>query len=125
MEFTFNARGDYKTEFIKYVNLLFDKATTLTRNQRISLTDNLIEAYVGTTGQVPNGGQLDRLGSLILHEELTLNDPHKASKIGFHSEHQEDRRDKKEADFMLATNYGTDGVKHGAGKRNTKTNMID
>lgn len=125
MEFTFNIHGDFKAEFKAYVDLLFTKAGTLTRKQRISLTDKLTEAYVTTTGQVPAGGQLDRLGSLILHEELTLNDPHKASKIGFYSEHQEDRREKKETDFKHATNYGTDGKKHGRGTRNRKNNTQD
>lgn len=125
MEFVFNAQGDFKTEFRTYVDRLFEVAGTTTRKQRLKLTEQLTEAYVTTTGQVPNGGQLDRLGSLILHEELTLNDPHKASKIGFYSEHQEDRRDKKQADFKLADNYGTDGIKHGRGTRNRKTNTQD
>lgn len=125
MEFVFTAHGDFKSEFKAYVDRLFEVAGTTTRKQRLKLTEQLTEAYIKTTGQVPAGGQLDRLGSLILHEELTLNDPHKASKIGFYSEHQEDRREKKEADFKLAGNYGTDGTKHGRGTRNRSTNELD
>jgi hypothetical protein len=126
MEFVFTITGDFKTEFVKYVDMLFERASTLTRKQRTKLSGTLIEAYVATTGQRPNGKQLERLGSLILHEELTLNDPHKASKIDIYSDRQFERREKEmEADFRLAEQYGTDGVKHGAGRRNHKTNMID
>jgi hypothetical protein len=127
MEFTFNATGDYKTEFIDYVSMLFSKASTLTRKQRVKLADQLIEAYVGTTGLVPNGGQLDRLGSLILHEELTDMHPDKVTRTAYpiFSERQFETRNRGEADFGLTTNYGTDGVKHGTGRRNTKTHMLD
>jgi hypothetical protein len=127
MEFTFNATGDFKTEFKKYVDLLFEKASTLTQKQRIKLTEDVTEAYVSTTGQVPNGGQLDRLGSFILHNELTSmkSNKSKASEYPVFSDRQIETREREETDFILSTNYGTDGVKHGTGKRNTKTNMID
>lgn len=126
MEFTFNVAGDYKTEFIKYIDLLFEKASTLTQEQRVVLTGQLTEAYMLTTGKRPSGGQLDRLGSFILHEELTDKDPHKASKTGILSDRQVRRREEeKDADSRLADQYGTDGVKHGTGKRNTRTNNLE
>lgn len=126
MKFTFNIQGDFKTEFKNYVDLLFSKVATFTRTQRNGLVDGLIEAYVATTGQVPNGGQLDRLASFILHEELTSNDPYKTSKTGIMSDRQFRRRaEEQEADVKLAGNYGTDGKKHGRSTRNRSTNELD
>lgn len=126
MEFTFNAQGDFKTEFAKYIDLLFEKASTFTNKQRVTLSYQITEAYYKATGQLPAGGQLDRLGTFILHDIVTDTDPHKASKTGILSDRQIERREKeKESNFALADQYGTDGVKHGAGKRNTKTNELE
>lgn len=127
MEFVFTANGDFKTEFKTYVDLLFEKAGTLTRKQRIALAGKLTDTYVTVTGQVPAGGQLDRLGSLILHEELTSKKSNKAktTQYNFHSDRQLETREREEADFGLAQNYGTDGKKHGKGTRNRAINELD
>lgn len=127
MEFTFNAKGDYKTEFKNYVDLLFSKVTTFTREERLALTEKLTVAYVLTTGKTPAGGQLDRLGSFILHEDLTDKRKNKvtATNYPFLSDWQLVEREKKEADEKFGASYGTDGKKHGKGTRNRKYNTQD
>lgn len=127
MEFTFNIQGDFKTEFKNYVDLLFSKVATLTEKQRVALAGQLTEAYVATTGQTPAGGQLDRLGSFILHAELTSKKSNKSKKAEYPvlSDRQIETRERGEADERLATNYGTDGKKHGRGTRNRSTNELD
>lgn len=126
MEFTFT-NGDYKTEFREYVDELFNTALAKPREQRMELSDKLINTYVRTTGKVPDGVQLDRLSTLILRDELASKQKNKVQKMeyNFHSEWQEEKRKREEVDGRLASNYGTDGKKHGKGKRNRKTGNID
>lgn len=127
MEFTFTANGDYKTEFVNYVTALFDKAHTYTQAKRTQLAGHLIEAYFHTTGQTPAGGQLDRLGTFILHDVITDKKSNKSKTMEYNilSDSQLEEREKGERDFGLSEQYGTDGVKHGAGKRNTKTKELE
>lgn len=128
MEFIFNANGDYKTEFKSYVDLLFDKIATISKAQRLKLVEGLTESYFHITGEAPNGGQLDRLASFILHDDLEGNrksNKKKTVEYSILSDRQMDTRERGEADERLAQNYGTDGKKHGRGTRNHKTNALD
>lgn len=126
MEFVFKQGTNYKKAFVDYISTLFEQVEQFTEIQRVQLANELIESYFTVAGAVPDSMQLSRLSSFILHDMLKDKDPHKASKTGVLSDRQIRRREQeKEGAFVLAGTYGTDGVKHGTGRRNTRTNQIE
>ena len=98
MEFVFNPQGDYKAEFVGYVDTLYSIADSLTRKQRIDLVDKLTNAYITATGKLPNHIQLDRLATLILREEVTDRSKNKMRKHEYPvlSDRQKETRERVE-----------------------------
>jgi hypothetical protein len=74
-----------KAEFNEAVTELIERTKAgdpelLDRQNRIKIIDELIEDYVKATGKVPEPYELERVGSLILREELTDSHPDKMSR---------------------------------------------
>lgn len=90
LEFT----GDYKTEFKKVVTQLEGRTKGMTREQRISLIEQVMDEYVYQTGERPDGSQLSRLADVVLNEELTDRHPDKMTREDYPimSENQEGLR---------------------------------
>lgn len=85
------------------------------RAARIFWIDVLTEKYYHDTGEMPDEATLERLADLILHEELTDPSPDKMTneEYPFMSEHQFDRRDRRESSVGEAIdNSSADGRNH-------------
>lgn len=105
-----------KTQFSEAVTDLIGRTRAgdpelVDRQKRIKLIDELIESYVITTdGKTPESYELERLGSLILHEELssTANNKMKTQEYPPMSERWEKSRHDQERSFKLAEEIGVD-----------------
>src|SRR5690606_41855481 len=70
-ELSLEFNGDYKAQMDEVTSLLEAMTPYLTREQRISLIEEVTDAYVNQVGEKPDGNVLYRMGNMILHEELT------------------------------------------------------
>lgn len=70
-ELSLEFNGDYKAQMDEVTSLLEAMTPYLTRKQRISLIEEVTDAYVNQVGEKPDGNVLYRMGNMILHEELT------------------------------------------------------
>lgn len=104
---------DYKAQFSEYVSLLFHLAKTgeSTAEERVRKVGELTEAYFSHVGKHADWAQLDRLGSLILRDELTDPHPDKMTleEYPIMSESQRDERAIKEVSLIWADEVATDG----------------
>lgn len=85
------------------------------RELRIEKIEQLTEDYYRLAGEMPDVVALERLSDLILHEELTDPSPDKLTneEYPFMSEHQFDRRDRRESSVGEAIdNSSADGRNH-------------
>ena len=123
-----------KTEFSEKVTELIDRTKAgdselLDRQRRIAVIDELIESYVTINGKIPEAYELERLGSLILHEELS--DPSK-NKMSVNENpimsedqyarrtegrHQRKTNNTKEIGFNSTTTIAVDGKDYRLPKR--------
>jgi hypothetical protein len=84
------------------------------RKARFQAIEELTERYFAVNGKQPEGGQLDRLSTLCLYEEITDDDRMKSrnNEYPIMSERQEDRRDSEQVSIKLADEVGVDGRDH-------------
>jgi hypothetical protein len=106
--------GDYKAKLIKEVDkLVGDRITD--REERMQAIDELLECYVSQTGERPDGYQLDRLGSLILYEDLegdTRPDKMTIEEAPIMTGSQIGRRHRDEVSDTAFAFIGNDGTNH-------------
>jgi hypothetical protein len=105
-----------KAEFNEKVTELIERTKAgdpelLDRQKRIKIIDELIENYVTVTGKIPDPYELERLGSLILREELTSKNLHKVAheERPVMSERQLERRSMRELNVDVTHTQGIDG----------------
>ena len=100
-----NAHDDI-TEQFRYF-----KANKSARFTRLLFSDDLIEHYFEQNEQIPPTTVLDRLGTLILQDELADKHPDKMSREEFPmlSERQRDTRQRRESSLMAAADLAVDG----------------
>lgn len=88
-------------KFNERVNELWaqTKAGNLTRQARFKAIEALTEEYYAANGKMPDAGELDRLSSLCLYEELTDDTPWKTRNTEYpiHSEEQQRVIEKNES----------------------------
>ncbi|PEF71703.1 hypothetical protein [Bacillus cereus] len=116
MNYTFDIKGDYKTQFETYVNMLInslresDSQAISNRDVRAEEIKSLTDAYVGTVGERPEQKQLERLADLLLYEELHDTHPDKVAREEYPimSDHQLSRRHSGEVSMKVAEEYGVD-----------------
>ncbi|QHZ52325.1 hypothetical protein [Paenibacillus larvae] len=111
-----------KQAFCEAVTDLIEQNIT-DRSERINAVEALTDAYVDSTGNLPDSAQLERLADYLLKEELTDNFADKVTQTDypFFSDRQLDRRYKKEATAKAAEYIGTDGKNHRVGKRRKRS----
>jgi hypothetical protein len=107
---------EYKQQFSEYVSLLFylAKRSETTVEERVEKVCAMTEAYFKHVGKHADWAQLDRLGSLILRDELTDTDRMKSRNNEFPilSEDQIQRRDAETIPLKWADEVGVDGRDH-------------
>jgi hypothetical protein len=109
----FRGNPDYKAAFSAAVTDLIasNRANPIPRAERMRLIGALIDEYVASTGERPDGAELDRLANAVLHEELT--DPSvwkaKHAEYPFFSEIQLERRTNRDDREEAASLEATDG----------------
>lgn len=115
-----------KTIFNEKVTELIERTKAgdselIDRQKRIKIIDELIEDYVRETGKIPDSYELERLGSLILREELTSKNLHKVAheERPVLSDRQIERRALRELNIDVTHTQGIDGKDH---RRPTKVN---
>jgi hypothetical protein len=116
-----------KTKFNEAVTDLIERTKAgdpelLDRRKRIKQIDELIENYVIVTdGKTPEPYELERLGSLILREELTSKNEHKVTheERPVLSDRQLERRAIRELNVDVTHTQGIDGKDY---RRPTKVN---
>ncbi|MCU6709332.1 hypothetical protein M6D81_11500 [Paenibacillus sp. J5C_2022] len=93
------------------------------RAERIEAVRTLTDKYISATGETPDTKQLERLADYILREELTSMDTHKVQheEYPFLSEHQFDRRHRREVSLWVAENLGADGQDHKPKKKRMRS----
>lgn len=110
-EFIFT--NDYKADMHQYIDDLFakEKSEGTDRESRLQASDDLIESYLEYSGQRPDSTALERLGSLILRDELADRDRMKVrnNEFPFHSDDQLRRRNDEEVSITWAEDVATDG----------------
>lgn len=107
-------KDDYKEQFTDSVTELIEEAVE-DRQERINRINHLIESYVEQTGERPDGRELDRLSSHILHEELEGDPrPDKMTLVDepIMTEAQRGRRIKNEVSEKSFAFIGNDGKNH-------------
>jgi hypothetical protein len=116
-----------KTQFNESVTGLIERTKAgdpelLDRQKRINQIDELIKNYViANGGKIPEAYELERLGSLILREELTSKNLHKVAheERPVLSERQLERRAIRELNVDVTHTQGIDGKDY---RRPTKVN---
>lgn len=107
---------EYKKQFSEYVSLLFylAKKGDSTVTERIQKVDDLTEAYFNHVGKHADWYQLERLGYLILYDDMADTDRMKArnSEYPVLSDDQLRRREVELVSFVLAAEVGIDGRDH-------------
>jgi hypothetical protein len=80
------------------------------RKARFHAIEDLTERYFAVNGKHPEGGQLDRLATLCLYEEVTDKNEHKIAhnEYPIMSDRQLERRNDDEVSFTAASSIGTD-----------------
>lgn len=96
--YSFDISGDYKAQIERIIDGIEEEAPSMPREERIRQISALIDEYVAQTGERPDSRALYRLGSVILHEELTDSNPHKVARESYPilSDRQLVRRDRRE-----------------------------
>jgi hypothetical protein len=117
---------DYKTQIHEAITELHvaTKCGELPREARLLKIEQLTEDYFAKTREMPDAITLERLADLCLYEELTDPNPDKITdeEYPFMSEHQFDRRDKRESSVGDALdNSAADGRKHFKPARRQRT----
>ncbi|HDR7992626.1 hypothetical protein COK77_08075 [Bacillus cereus] len=115
-KYTFDIKGDYKTQFETYVNTLItslresDSGAISNRDVRAKEIKSLTDAYVEAVGERPEPKQLERLADLLLYEELHDTHPDKMTleEYPIMSETQLSRRHSGEVSMKVAEEYGVD-----------------
>lgn len=114
---------EYKQQFQEYVSLLFylAKKADTTAEERIEKVSAMTEAYFKHVGKHADWSQLDRLGSLILRDELTDTDRMKVrnNEYPILSDDQLQRRDAELVSLKWADEVGIDGRDHRPKTRDT------
>lgn len=102
--------------FSEKVTELFDRLKAgeealVNRQSRIKIIDEIVEDYFAANGEMPEALDLDRLSSLILHEELTDNNPYKMTHEDepIVSVRQKERREDREMGASESFTHGADG----------------
>lgn len=72
---------NYKATFIKEVEVIL--ALRMELSDRMKIIDELLMAYVGQTGEVPDTNQINRLTDCILREDLQNHHPDKVTKTEY------------------------------------------
>jgi hypothetical protein len=121
----FRGNPDYKAAFSVAVTDLIasNRANPIPRAERMRLIGALIDEYVASTGERPDGAELDRLADAALYEELTDQRRNKmtATEYPFMSEWQLAVRRNREYGLHLAEERGSDGRDHRPPKRRKRT----
>lgn len=127
----FRGNPDYKAAFSAAVTDLIasNRANPIPRAERMRLIGALIDEYVASTGERPDGAELDRLADAMLHEELTDRHPDKVTREEYPimSEQQLARRQNASAPLHAAHYEATDGRNYRVPtrrKRSTYENMF-
>jgi hypothetical protein len=116
-----------KAEFNEKVTELIERTKVgdpelVDRENRVKIIDRLIERYVTETdGKTPETYELERLGSLILREELTSRNEHKVTheERPVLSDRQLERRALRELNVDVTHTQGIDSKDY---RRPTKVN---
>jgi len=107
---------EYKRQFEEYVTLLFylAKKSDPPVDERIRKVREITEAYFAHVGRHADWPQLDRLGSLVLRDELTDTDRMKSrnNEYPILSDDQTQRRDAEIIPMKWADEVGIDGRDH-------------
>lgn len=87
-----DAHNDITEQFTRF------KCNQTDRALRIDFSNRLIERYIAISGYNPPGILLERLGTLILLDEISDGNPHKVTHTEFPilSEQQVERREERE-----------------------------
>lgn len=103
--------GDFKGKLLGLIEVVEDNVDSLSREERLKITDDLVETYVSHTGEVPDNQALSSLSDIILRDELSDMDRDKITnnEYPFLSERQYERKVKGESPIEHARNFGTDG----------------
>lgn len=88
------------------------KRNKTTREERLLFTSIVTERYFNTNGEYPSSSVLDRLGTLILQDELADMNEHKMSHNEYPllSERQQERRHGNEKSMKAAQDVAVDGI---------------
>lgn len=107
------------TEFTRF------KREQTTREYRMGFAAHLTEQYYAEHGNMPDGAILDRLGTLILQDELADTHPDKMTREEYPllSESQRDERVKDERSLNAAQDIATDGVDYRVKNRDSNRRM--
>ena len=70
LRFEFDITNDYSKQMNKYIDYLFDFGGSLKQEERVVISNRLIETYYAEIGKMPSANQLNRLGSYLLWDNL-------------------------------------------------------
>lgn len=111
MSFTFTE--DFNNDMHAHIDELFSeyRQRKTSRRERLEASDSLIESYVEYTGERPDSTALERLGTLILLDELTDPHPDKMTREEYPimSDSQREERLKDEIPLKWAQSVAIDG----------------
>ena len=118
---------DYKAQFSEYVSLLFYLAKTgeSTAEERVFKVRSMTEAYFNHVGKHADWAQLDRLGYLILRDDLADNDRMKSRNTEYPilSDDQIQRRVSELVSLNCADSVATDGQDYRIKTRDSNRKM--
>lgn len=81
---------------------LIEEAGDYGLDERINITENLIDVYIEMTDKTPDASSLYQLGNYVLSEDFKKNDPHKRSRpYSFASPRQEYREKVEPNSFSI------------------------
>lgn len=95
------------------------------RKQRMAFAGELTERYFAKHGKMPDGAVLDRLGTLILQDELADTHPDKMTREEYPllSDSQADERYADERSLKAAQDVATDGSDYRVRTRDSNRRM--
>lgn len=137
-QFTFSD-GYYKNELSRYTDELHSKVKggKLGIPEAVRISQELTDAYVKQVGEVPDNAALERLSTILLHEELTDPNVYKMTNVEYPilSEQQEARRKERrhsqagaiggEVPLTWADEVGSDGIDNRPKTRDNNRRLRD
>ncbi|MCG5252606.1 hypothetical protein [Brevibacillus agri] len=121
----FRGHADYKAAFSEAVTELIasNRANPIPRHERMRIIGALTDEYVASTGERPDGAELERLANAVLHEELTDRHPDKVTREEYPimSDVQLKLRHDREVSLWVAKALDQDGIDRKPPKRRMRS----